>query len=292
MRSLIPGIILIMLSWLPSSASKPVRVACIGNSITYGYLLDDPATQSYPSRLQELLGENYEVGNFGRSGATLLRRGHRPYLDQPEFRQAMEFRGDIAIIHLGVNDTDPRDWPEYGDQFERDYMTLIDSLREANPKVRVIIANLTPLGAQHYRFRSGTRQWRDEAREAIVRVAELTGAELIDFDTPLRHRQDLMPDGIHPDAEGAALLARTAYQGITGDYGGLSMPAIYQSGMVMQRDRYLPIRGTANAGSRIRLSIAGRHHRQQRKMADHDSATERRKALRNDRQRRLDDTTV
>ncbi len=260
MRSLIPGIILIMLSWLPSSASKPVRVACIGNSITYGYLLDDPATQSYPSRLQELLGENYEVGNFGRSGATLLRRGHRPYLDQPEFRQAMEFRGDIAIIHLGVNDTDPRDWPEYGDQFERDYMTLIDSLREANPKVRVIIANLTPLGAQHYRFRSGTRQWRDEAREAIVRVAELTGAELIDFDTPLRHRQDLMPDGIHPDAEGAALLARTAYQGITGDYGGLSMPAIYQSGMVMQRDRYLPIRGTANAGSRIRLSIAGRDY--------------------------------
>lgn len=239
-------------------AGKPVRVACIGNSITFGYLLDDPASQSYPAQLQKMLGDGYSVGNFGHSGATLLRRGHRPYFNLPEFRQALDFRPDIAVIHLGVNDTDPRDWPHFGDEFITDYIALTDSLRSVNPDVRIIIANLTPIGAQHYRFRSGTRQWRDDIREAIPRVASAARAELIDFDTPLRHRQNLMPDGIHPDAEGAALLADAVRGAITGDYGGLRMPEIYQSGMVLQRDRYLTFRGTADAGSRITLTIDGR----------------------------------
>ena len=61
-------------------AQKPVRVACIGNSITYGMKLENRERDAYPFQLQRMLGEGYEVGNFGKNGATLLRRGHRPYL--------------------------------------------------------------------------------------------------------------------------------------------------------------------------------------------------------------------
>lgn len=71
------------------SAQKRVKVACVGNSITYGYTLPDPATDSYPSQLQQLLGETYEVGNFGKSGATLLNKGHRPYMQQEEFKRQL-----------------------------------------------------------------------------------------------------------------------------------------------------------------------------------------------------------
>ena len=70
-----------------------IKVSCVGNSITYGMRLDDREHESYPVRLQEMLGDRYEVGNFGKSGATLLRHGHRPYFDQEEFRQAMDFAG-------------------------------------------------------------------------------------------------------------------------------------------------------------------------------------------------------
>ena len=73
------------------SAQKRVKVACVGNSITYGYTLPNPATDSYPSQLQQLLGETYEVGNFGKSGATLLNKGHRPYMQQEEFKIFKEF---------------------------------------------------------------------------------------------------------------------------------------------------------------------------------------------------------
>lgn len=261
LHRLIIAVGLICTTWHIGGAKEPLRVACIGNSITYGYLLENPSTQSYPAQLQEMLGKEFLVGNFGHSGATLLRHGHRPYFNLPEFRQALDFAPEVAVIHLGVNDTDPRNWPHFANEFIGDYIALTDSLRKVNPDVRIIIANLTPIGAQHYRFRSGTRQWRYEIRDAIKRVAKITDAELIDFDRPLRNRQDLMPDGIHPDKEGAGLLAKTVYQAITGNYGGLQMPEIYQSGCVLQRDRYLPIYGTADAGSIITLTLNNRSYK-------------------------------
>ncbi len=238
-----------------TSGKDAIRVACVGNSITYGTGVEPRETMNYPTQLGRMLGEGYEVGNFGHPGATLLNKGHNPYMKLPEFRAALDFKPDIAIVHLGINDTDPRNWPEYGDEFVGDYVSLIDSLRSANPNVRVILAQLTPLTTKHWRFRTGTRLWRDMIREAIADVATITGAELIDFNEPLRDRPNLLPDAIHPDAEGATLLAETVYGSITGDYGGLALPAIYGDGMVLQRYMPLTINGRADAGAKITISV-------------------------------------
>lgn len=241
------------------SAVARIKVACIGNSITYGYGLEDDEREAlcYPTRLQAMLGPDYEVGNFSRSGSTLLRKGHNPFVKLPEFTDALAMKPDIAVIHLGVNDTDPRNWPNYSDEFIADYSAIIDSLRAANPDVRVIVALLTPICASHHRFRTGTRDWRLLEQTAIEKIARAKHAELIDFDRPLRDRQNLMPDAIHPDAEGYALLARTVAQAITGNYGGLSLPPLYQSGMVLQRHRPLTITGRANAGDTVTVTLDG-----------------------------------
>lgn len=126
-------VLLIILS-TPLYAKSPIKVACIGNSITFGTGTENPQTESYPAQLQQLLGHNYIVGNFGKPGATLLKRGHRPYTLQPEYQKAMNFAGDIAVIHLGINDTDPRDWPNHRDDFVRDYLSLIDPAGKRIPK--------------------------------------------------------------------------------------------------------------------------------------------------------------
>ena len=249
------------IAFITASAAEKIKVACIGNSITYGYLLPDREQNAYPFRLAGLLGDRYEVGNFGYSGATLLRKGHRPYHLLSEFRQALDFRPDIAVIHLGVNDTDPRDWPHYNSEFAGDYMAIIDSLRAVNPDVRVIIARLSPLRAGHYRFATGTRDWRLAIQRQIDNIALAANAELIDFDEPLRDRQDLVFDNIHPDVEGAAIMAETVRGAITGNYGGLSLPPVWQSGMVVQRNRPLTINGRADAGSRIVTTLDGRNYR-------------------------------
>lgn len=255
------AVLLLSVSFLTVSAAskktvRKIKVACVGNSITYGTGIKDREHFSYPVQLQKMLGDKYEVGNFGKPGATLLNHGHRPYMKQEEFRQAMAFKGDIAVIHLGINDTDPRNWPNYRDEFVRDYLSLMDSLRSANPKVRFILACMTPIADRHPRFISGTKCWHDEIQESIKTVAKVSGAELIDFHAPLYPYPNLLPDAIHPNPEGAGILAKTVYGGITGDYGGLQLPCIYTDNMVLQRDTPLDIHGTANTGEKVTVSIA------------------------------------
>ena len=238
------------------AAKRSVRVACIGNSITYGMTLPDPSTQSYPAQLQTLLGNGYEVGNFGKSGATLLRHGHRPYVAQQEWAQAKAFGADIAVIHLGINDTDPRNWPDYRDEFVNDYIAIIDTLRQQNPRCRIIVARITPITSRHPRFESGTRDWHKEIQQSIATVAQATEAQLIDFHSVLYAYPQLLPDAVHPNCEGATRLANTVYAAITGRYGGLRMPLTYTDNMVLQRNTPLHIHGTADAGTVVKVTLA------------------------------------
>lgn len=244
-------------AWLAASARQPLKVACVGNSVTYGAGIEDREHYSYPIQLQQLLGESYLVENFGKSGATLLDRGHRPYTRQEEYRKALDFAGDIVVIHLGLNDTDPRNWPNYRDDFVGDYTRLIQSFREANPKAKIYICRLTPIFHWHPRFKSGTRDWYAQIQSAIEQIASYNKVELIDLQKGLYNRPDLLPDALHPNAEGAGILARTVYSAITGDYGGLQMPAIYSDNMVLQREQALSLSGTANAGEKVTVSFNG-----------------------------------
>ena len=82
-------------------AQEKIKVACVGNSITYGTGVAEREKNAYPVKLQQMLGDKYEVGNFGKPGATLLNKGHRPYTQQQEYKDALAFAGDIVVIHLG-----------------------------------------------------------------------------------------------------------------------------------------------------------------------------------------------
>ncbi len=201
-------IIALCLLALAAQAAKPVKVACVGNSVTYGYGLQDREHDSYPVRLQQMLGEGYEVGNFGHSGATLLYKG------------------------------------------------LIDSFRLVNPEARILVCKMTPIFDRHPRFQSGTRDWHAQVQKAIEQVAHGAGAQLIDLFTPLHNRPDLFPDALHPNPEGAKILAKTVYSALTGDYGGLQLPSVYSSGMVLPRDEPLLLEGRANARSKIRRVLS------------------------------------
>ena len=231
------------------------RVACVGNSVTYGYGLSDREHTAYPVVLQQLLGEGFDVRNFGHSGATLLRHGHRPYTQLPEFRQAMDFKADLVVIHLGLNDTDPRNWPNYGDEFIGDYRALIDSFRVANPQAKIWICLMTPIFHRHPRFQSGTRDWHEAIQKTIRQIAATADVGLIDLHTPLYSHPELFPDALHPNAEGAAILARTVCSAITGNYGGLQPSPMYGNGMVLQRGDSIVLHGMANANDEVRVTF-------------------------------------
>lgn len=234
---------------------KTVKVACVGNSITFGIGVANPEKDSYPAQLQQLLGESYQVGRFGKPGATLINRAFRPITQQEEYKQALAFAGDIVLIHLGVNDTDPRAWPNFRDDFISDYRTLIDTFRAVNPKCRILIARTTPIADRHARFESGTRDWQGEIQQAIEVVAKGAGVQLFDFHEPLYPYPFLLPDAVHPNEEGAEIMAKTAYSAITGDFGGLRMSPLYTDDMMLQYGQPLNIHGTANAGEKVTVTI-------------------------------------
>lgn len=248
-------LLFLFISVLTNAQQKKIKVACVGNSVTYGYLLPNREAECYPSQLQLLLGDKYEVMNFGKSGATLLTHGHRPYVEQQEYADALKYAADIVVIHLGLNDTDPRNWPNYQDEFFSDYLNLINSFRQKNRKSEIWICRMTPITHKHPRFISGTRDWHGEIQQVIEQVANYAGTKLIDLEKPFSHRPDLLPDAIHPNAKGAEIIAKTVYSSLTGNYGGLKTADIYSDNMVLQRNQHLKIHGTSNARDEITISI-------------------------------------
>ena len=247
----------LLLASLCASAKEKIRVACVGNSVTYGMGVENREQNAYPVVLQRLLGDQYDVRNFGHSGSTLLNRGHRPYTKVDEYRKALDFKADWVIIHLGLNDTDPRNWPNYGDDFIGDYRALISSFRAVNPKAKVWICEMTPIFHRHRRFQTGTRDWHEAIQKRIRQIAATADVGLIDLHTPLYSHPELLPDALHPNVKGAAMIAKTVYSAITGDYGGLKPSPMYGNGMVLQRGDSIPLHGTANAGDVVDVTFNG-----------------------------------
>jgi len=90
--------------------SAKIKIACVGDSITFGSRVKDREINSYPAQLSALLGDDYEVKNFGKSGATMLDNGNKPYIKTPEFEASLKFNPDIVIIKLGTNDSKGSNW--------------------------------------------------------------------------------------------------------------------------------------------------------------------------------------
>ena len=248
-------ITLLFISLSLFAQKRTIKVACIGNSVTYGFGLQHREQECYPAKLQALVGSNYDVRNFGHSGATLLKKGHNPYYKTQEFGGAISFAPDIAIIHLGLNDTDPRDWPAYHDDFEADYAWLIAQFRKANPAVKIYICRLTPIFSGHPRFKSGTRDWYWQIQNLIPEIARVNHTGLIDLHSPLYSRPNLFADNIHPDREGASILASTVSDAIIGYHGSLKIPGTFSDNMVLQRNKQIPISGRANTGDLLQVSF-------------------------------------
>ncbi|MEG1372171.1 MAG: GDSL-type esterase/lipase family protein [Mucinivorans sp.] len=235
--------------------AAPIKVACVGNSVTYGYLVENREVNAYPAVLQRMLGAAYQVENFGRSGATLLNNGHNPYIKTAEYRRAVDFKADVVVIHLGLNDTDPRNYPRYREQFIPNYLALIDTFRMANPKARIIVAQMSPIFHNHWRFKAGTHDWYQLIQKDIATVAQMAGLETFSFQDLLYMHPNLFPDAIHPNVQGAKMMAGRVFSAITGDFGGLKLGDLYADNMVLQRSDATTIEGKANAGKKVNITL-------------------------------------
>jgi lysophospholipase L1-like esterase len=205
------------------SAPKPIRVACVGDSITYGSTIADRKHDSYPVQLGQFLGANYDVRNFGVSGATLLQKADKPYWRQKAYANALAFQPDIVIILLGTNDSKhrgdgsldsdhaPDNWQHKAD-FVPDYEKLIAKFRAANPAAKIYVGLPTPCFPGRWGINDKTIH--DEIIPLVRQVAQDTGASVIDLNTPFAGKSELFPDTVHPHAAGAKAMAEVIYHAI------------------------------------------------------------------------------
>ena len=200
-----------LLAAAPASAQMPpVRVACIGNSITIGYGLHNP-NNAYPQQLGRLLGNRYDVRNFGVSGRTMLKKGDYPYWKEKFYKEALAFKPQIVTICLGTNDSKPWNWKYKADFFD-DYMDMIKSFREVNPNVQFYVCLPPPVF--HSKFGITDSVVHDQVIPIIRAVGIAAGTDLIDFyDNMTKDGADFF-DGVHPDSAGDSIMAHIVYSAI------------------------------------------------------------------------------
>jgi acyl-CoA thioesterase-1 len=195
--------------WEVAGTAQAKLVACVGDSITYGAGIANRARDSYPAQLQQILRQYdalWEVQNFGVSGATLLSKGDLPYVRQTAFGNAQACNPDIVIIKLGTNDSKPQNW-QYKGEFISDYEKMIDVFRSLPSQPQVWICK--PVPAFYVSFSIRPEVIHDEILPMIDQISREKNAPVIDLYAALADYGSLFPDGIHPNAEGAGLMAQT-----------------------------------------------------------------------------------
>lgn len=214
-----------------------VKIACVGNSITEGFGLKNPAEESYPAVLGKLLGPDYQVRNFGLSARTLMNKGNLPYMKEEIFHRALSFNPDIVTIKLGTNDTKPRNW-KYSSGFEADMEAMVDSfaLLPSNPEIYLIYP--VPVYKTHWGINDSIIV--NSIIPAINRVAEKKHVKIIDMHTPLLgYPRYFSRDYVHPSKEGAAVIARQIYKALTGvDICSNIVDSVYMCTFSTSADKY------------------------------------------------------
>ncbi|MCE0523421.1 MAG: GDSL-type esterase/lipase family protein [Methylacidiphilales bacterium] len=195
----------------PANYPAPVRVACVGDSITRGFG-DDPG-KSYPSQLQAILGDKWVVKNFGADGRTLLRKGDAPYWNEQAFKDAHAFKPDVVIIMLGTNDTKQQNWAHH-DEFYGDYKDLVISFKNLPSQPRIFICRPCPVPEPGNYGISETNVKLEIP--LIDKLAAEESVDLIDMHAALAGKPELLPDRVHPNDAGAAVMAQTAAAALTG----------------------------------------------------------------------------
>lgn len=179
-----------------ANSSDPVRVACVGDSIT--------ESSGYPHELDKIIGVNYEVGNFGVGGSTVSLNSGKPYMSQTAFQDAKARHPDIVVIMLGTNDAAMSTY-QHIDNFVADYKKLIDEFQSLPSKPEVWLVKPPPifsdtLGPIDTNLNQGVIP-------LIEQVAEEMGLPVIDVHAALANSPQFFYDGVHPDSQGAKIIA-------------------------------------------------------------------------------------
>lgn len=187
-------VILALIAWAPTVATARPLVVCLGDSLTEGYGLGEG--EGYPARVQALLRplgwSEIEIVNAGVSGSTSASGRAR-------LQWHLRRKPDVLVLALGANDG------LRGIQVETtkaNLASIIDLARSHD--IAVLLAGMKlPSNYGPAYTKQFESMFHDLAREKGVALLPFLLAGVAG-------QPDLnLPDGIHPNADGYAIVADT-----------------------------------------------------------------------------------
>ena len=203
-----------------------LHVACVGDSITYGCTVPMCFLRRYPAALQRFLGTDYQVVAFGLNDRTLQNTGNKPYRKEKAFQQSKEYLPDCVVILLGTNDSKDDNWISE-EAFQQQYIELIAEYRTLSSHPRILICTppcaFSPINRFFYITNDAKLERIPVIAGLVSTVAEKTGVELVDLNSLTDGKRELFgPDGLHPSAKGAKVIAEAIGRRIRADKGSFT----------------------------------------------------------------------
>ena len=197
-----------------------IKVACVGDSITYGHGISNWPKNNYPTVLQNLLGESYHVQSFGVSGRAVQDNSDQPYRALPHYEESIAYNADVVVFMMGSNDTKPENW--FGEEaFKTALMDLLDdyTLGEKKPTIYICTTPacfFTEDSEGELTSHDLRPAYADIVAEIVRQTAEELGYPVIDIHALTKENpQWFEKDGVHPNNEGAAAIAQAVYEAIS-----------------------------------------------------------------------------
>ena len=193
-----------------------IKVACIGDSITYGHGISNWPKNNYPVLLGNKMGESFHVQSFGVSGRAVQDNSDQPYRALKHYQQSLDYNADIIVFMMGSNDSKPENW--FGEEaFKTAVLELLDSYLAGENKPQIYLC--TPASAFFAEGYTGNLTSHDLQPEMVNVIADIIreiaqerGYSLIDIHAlTAQHPEWFAEDGVHPSNEGAAAIANEVY---------------------------------------------------------------------------------
>ena len=191
-----------------------IKVACVGDSITYGCMVANRNKNNYPTVLNELLGEGYCVANFGYTDRTAIKTADRPYTAEKLYQKSLEYQPDVVVILLGSNDSKEKNWNR--EKYVKDFGEIIDSYMKLDSAPKVYLLTPPPAFEKGKKVLYGIRKdvIDNEIYPTALQIAQSKGIPCIDLHEVFKDKERLFADGVHPNVKGCKLLAQVVYDAI------------------------------------------------------------------------------
>ncbi len=188
-----------------------IKVACIGDSITAGVRAEGEADISYPAKLSQMLGNSYDVRNFGEGGSTVISASGSAYINTQKYKDSLDFLPDVVFIMLGTNDLAALISDATAkDTLYRDMITMLQSYSSLESKPVIYLLSPTQ--------RTDDSELSNAMRDILVpcykQIAEDTKVGYIDIYEISKSVKDQFSDALHPNETAASHIATWLYSAV------------------------------------------------------------------------------